>query len=264
MTTVRSHTVLVVDDDPVVRRVVALQVEQLGHRVLEANSGRMALATIAEQPVDAVLLDVIMPDMSGLDVLHRIKADRRTESLPVLIMTGLADQDLRLSALGLGAEELLSKPVDRLELGARLRNILKLKTLVDLLAKQSGSGGAVSALAEQDQLDASSWRALQQVLAGPQDKLQAPRILRLDGDGRVASHDGRSSHLSEHATDLLGRDRLVSALAALRQGGTQQVEVSLTNLGKCTVRLAAVFVPAGLGERRAATVAVIYPVEGRT
>ncbi|MBI5607247.1 MAG: response regulator [Deltaproteobacteria bacterium] len=263
MTTVRSHTVLVVDDDPVVRRVVALQVEQLGHRALEANSGRQALALLAEQPVDAVLLDVIMPDMSGLDVLHRIKADRRTESLPVLIMTGLADQDLRLSALGLGAEELLSKPVDRLELGARLRNILKLKTLVDLLAKQSGGNGAGSSLGEQDRLDASSWRALQQALPVPNDTAPVPRVLRLDADGRMATPDGRGHHLSELAADRQGRDRLVSALAALRQGGTQQVEVTLANLGHCQVRLAPVLVPAGLGERRAATVAIILPMTGR-
>jgi DNA-binding response OmpR family regulator len=263
VTGVRSHTVLIVDDDPVIRRVIALQVEQLGHRAIEASSGRQALSILADQPIDVVLLDVIMPDMSGLDVLHRIKADRRTESLPVLIMTGLADQDLRLSALGLGAEELLSKPVDRLELGARLRNILKLKTLVDLLAKQSASAsGQTPALpSEQDRVDAASWRALQTLTVAA--KATGARVLRLDDEGRMAAVDGRAAHLADLAADVLSRDRLVTALKALRQGGTQHIEVTLKGPGKCLVRLAAVTVAAGLGERYAATVVVISPQESR-
>lgn len=254
-------SILVVDDDPVIRRVVAMQVEQLGHRVFEANSGRQALAILAEQTVDAVLLDVVMPDMSGLDVLHRIKADRKTEGLPVLIMTGLADQDLRLSALGLGAEELLSKPVDRLELGARLRNILKLKALVDQVGKRSGGAdrGDTQELQVQ-RAESAAWRALGEALASLAKKEGMPRIYRLDAEGRLPSGVANATFLSDLGADLMSRDRLIAVQAGLRQGMSQSTEVTLTGVGRCTVQIAPMFVESGPGDRRVGAVAVVVPL----
>ena len=122
-----SARILAVDDNP---RNVKLLVELLkahDYEVIGAESGEAALALIAAQKPDLVLLDVMMPGLSGYDVCRAIRADPATASLPVVLVTALDPQE-RVKGLDVGADDFLTKPVNQPELLARVRSLLRIKT----------------------------------------------------------------------------------------------------------------------------------------
>ncbi|HEY2249568.1 MAG TPA: HD domain-containing phosphohydrolase [Planctomycetaceae bacterium] len=96
-----------------------------------ATSAHEALQLVEAGGVDTVVTDVMMPVKSGLDLLEEMQADEDTRSIPVIVVTGSSDHDLKCRALDLGATDLLAKPVDRAELLARLRSSLRLKACHD-------------------------------------------------------------------------------------------------------------------------------------
>jgi two-component system, sensor histidine kinase and response regulator len=129
--------VLIVDDEPHNRRVLEVMLAPCGYLLETAGSGEEALAIVARQPPDLVLLDVMMPGMNGYEVTARIKANPATRNIPVIIITALDDSDARLLGLNAGAEDFLSKPVDRAELCVRVRNLVRLKAYCDYYDKYS-------------------------------------------------------------------------------------------------------------------------------
>lgn len=264
-------TVLVVDDDPVVRRVLVLQLKQLGYHPIEAGRGREALQLLAQHSVDAVLLDVVMPDINGIDVLLHIKGDESTENIPVLVMTGLADQEMRLTALASGAEELLSKPVDRLELGSRLRNVLKVKTLTDRirhsqsLAKGTPARSGPGRELESEPQDGACWRAALRAAARSLQAGLPASLMRLGVDGCLA-HQPVPRLLADLATDATDRERIAAAVSEASGGRAVDLTATLERLGPCTVRIEPVWAaseyPEGLGFSLpvSALVALVLPL----
>jgi type IV pilus assembly protein PilB len=119
-----GNRVLVADDDPQMRRLIRIVLQREGFEVLEANDGLDALELIEQGSVDLVILDVEMPRLNGLGVLEEIRAQMRTASLPVIILTALQD-DTEEKALDLGAQDYLTKPVQTRSLVARVRAVLK-------------------------------------------------------------------------------------------------------------------------------------------
>ena len=119
--------ILIVDDEPHERTLLELMLKPEGFVVATAAGGTDALAQVAEQPPDLILLDVMMPGMDGYQVAHQIKATVATRNIPVIMITVLDDRDAKMLALNAGAEDFLSKPVDRAELTVRVRNLLRLK-----------------------------------------------------------------------------------------------------------------------------------------
>jgi EAL domain-containing protein (putative c-di-GMP-specific phosphodiesterase class I)/DNA-binding response OmpR family regulator len=119
------RSILVVDDDPMLRRLVAMSLRDAGFDVVEAGDGATALAEVAARPFSLVLLDGQMPVLSGRQVLERLRADPRTATLPVLLLT--ADSALvdRLSGLAAGADDYLTKPFSLDEVVARVRAHLR-------------------------------------------------------------------------------------------------------------------------------------------
>ena len=99
-----------------------------------AASGEEALAIIAEHPPDLILLDIMMPGMSGYEVASKIKGNAATRNIPVIMVTALDDRDARMLGLNAGAEDFLSKPVDRAELCVRVRNLLASKPMATITA----------------------------------------------------------------------------------------------------------------------------------
>lgn len=98
-----------------------------GYVLLTAASGEEALAMVAQQQPDLILLDVLMPRMDGYEVAAAIKGNAETRNIPVIMISGLDDHHDRMLAMRAGADDLLAKPVDRVELCLRVKNLLRLK-----------------------------------------------------------------------------------------------------------------------------------------
>jgi putative two-component system response regulator len=125
--------VLVVDDGETNRALVHAYLADLDCRLRSAEDGPSALASIEAEPPDLVLLDVQMPGMDGYEVCRRIKARPRGRLLPVVMLTALDHANDRVLALESGADDFMTKPVDRVELVARVRSALRLKAVYDNL-----------------------------------------------------------------------------------------------------------------------------------
>ena len=106
------HTILVVDDHPENRELLARRLEREGFRVLQAEGGREALAHLENAPVSLVLLDVMMPGMSGIEVLQAVRETRSASELPVIMVTAKTQSEDMVEALGQGANDYVTKPID--------------------------------------------------------------------------------------------------------------------------------------------------------
>jgi class 3 adenylate cyclase len=144
-----SPPILVVDDDADNRNLLRAYLEAEGHDVAEVDSGEKALDFIRTRPVALVLLDVMLPGLSGFDVCRRIKRDAHTAATPVLMVTALGDTDSRAKAFDSDADEFIAKPVFRRELIARIRAMLRLKrTQLDKDALEADKRQRLQALFE--------------------------------------------------------------------------------------------------------------------
>ncbi|MDO8464455.1 MAG: response regulator, partial [Gallionella sp.] len=123
----RQATILVVDDDEFNLKLLKKMLSVEGHAVRTAASGEDALASVAEQLPDLVLLDVMMPGIDGFEVARQLKADARSRSIPIIMVTALEDRESRLKGLEAGAEDVLAKPVNRVELQMRVKSLLKVR-----------------------------------------------------------------------------------------------------------------------------------------
>ena len=126
-----SSHILVVDDVAKNVKLLADVLAVRGYRVTTAASGEAALACIQAEPPDLVLLDVMMPGLSGYDVCRAIRADPAHAMLPVVLVTALDPAQERVKGLEAGADDFLSKPVNQPELMARVRSLLRIKLLYD-------------------------------------------------------------------------------------------------------------------------------------
>ena len=123
--------ILVVDDEERNLRLIEALLAPLGHSILFAPDGPTALRCVAGDRPDLVLLDVTMPGMDGFEVARRLKADPQTSVIPIVMVTALKDVADRVKALEAGADDFLNKPVDKTELRARVKSLLKVKAYND-------------------------------------------------------------------------------------------------------------------------------------
>ncbi|WP_426132607.1 EAL domain-containing response regulator [Pseudomonas sp. PWP3-1b2] len=130
-------TLLIVDDEPQVRKLLETLLQHEGYLTLTASSGEEALQLVAQQPPDLILLDIMMPGMDGYEVASQLKSDEATANIPIIMLSALSESSARVSGLETGAEEFLSKPVERVELWLRVRNLLRLKARGDQLKNHS-------------------------------------------------------------------------------------------------------------------------------
>ena len=118
-TAANPPTLLVVDDDPDSREVAARLLEREGYRACRAGGGEECLRIVASEPVDLILLDVMMPGMDGFEVCTALRAAGKR--IPVILLTAKDDIDTRLEGMHQGVSEFLTKPINRHELFARVR-----------------------------------------------------------------------------------------------------------------------------------------------
>ena len=123
--------ILVVDDVADNVEILRMRLSTLGYAVDEATDGEQALARIAADPPDLVLLDVMMPKIDGLEVVRRLKADKSLPFMPVIMVTAKTTPKDVVAGLEAGADDYLTKPIDHGALIARVRSMLRIKALHD-------------------------------------------------------------------------------------------------------------------------------------
>lgn len=113
--------VMVVDDDPDTVTILSRHIQREGFKAIEAVSGAECIRLAQENPVDVILLDLMMPDMDGFQVCRALKEDPRTAEIPVIMITARDDLDARAEGMRLGVSDFLAKPVFRRQLANRIR-----------------------------------------------------------------------------------------------------------------------------------------------
>lgn len=122
------QTILVVEDDSKIARLLELELKHAGYEVVVATDGRSGLERAVADEIDLVLLDIMLPQMSGLEVVRRLKEERPL--LPVLMVTARGDRYDKVSGLDLGADDYITKPFEIEEVLARIRAFLRMRQLV--------------------------------------------------------------------------------------------------------------------------------------
>ncbi|HMO47027.1 MAG TPA: response regulator [Rubrivivax sp.] len=133
-----SARILVVDDTPANVKLLVDLLRAKGYEAVAAASGEEALARIAAAPPDLVLLDIMMPGLSGYEVCRRIRADAATALLPVVLCTSLDPKQERLHGIEAGADDFIPKPINQQELFARVKSLLRIKSLQDEVKAWNG------------------------------------------------------------------------------------------------------------------------------
>ena len=136
-TTTEAATILVVDDDPDCREIAARLLERAGYRTRRAASGEECMRIALAEPIDVVLLDVMMPGMDGFAVCEALR--QAGQRIPIILLTASDEMDTRLQGMHLGVSEFLTKPINRVELFARVRAQLHIRDLARQLETGEGS-----------------------------------------------------------------------------------------------------------------------------
>ncbi|MHC4645909.1 MAG: response regulator [Planctomycetota bacterium] len=131
----KTPVVMVVDDNQQNLELLQAYLEDVECETVPAYDGLEALKIIAKRPPDLILLDIMMPRMSGFEVCKRLKNDPKTSDIPIIMVTALNEYGDIERALDCGTDDFLSKPINKLELLTRVRTMLKLKHLSDRLER---------------------------------------------------------------------------------------------------------------------------------
>jgi len=203
------HTrILVVEDDQDIAELVARYLDKAGFVTERATSGREALKTIAARPPDLMVLDLMLPQVDGLEVCRVVRGNEASAAMPIIMLTARAEESERIVGLELGADDYLAKPFSPNELVARVRALLR--------RAQRGARPAAKTLAY-----------------GP---------IALDTERHIVSIDGRDvtltakeflllEYLLQHRGRVLSRDVLLTDVWGYRYtGGTRTVDVHVRRL----------------------------------
>jgi len=203
-----ASRILIVEDDPDIAELVARYLDKAGFSTERVSSGRDALTSIAARPPDVVVLDLMLPQVDGLEVCRVVRGNEATAALPIIILTARAEESERIVGLELGADDYLAKPFSPNELVARVRALLR--------RAQRG--------------------------AKPAAKTLSYGSVALDRDRHTVSSDGRDvtltakeflllEYLLQHRGRVLSRDVLLTDVWGYRYtGGTRTVDVHVRRL----------------------------------
>ncbi len=144
-----KSSILIIDDDPGIRDTLEALLFKEGYKLIFAANGKQGIEKAAEHMPDAILLDVMMPGMDGIEVCKRIRADDSLAEVPIIMLTGLDDNESKLSGIKSGADDYISKPYNKDELRAKIRTIIRLNRFRNLLAEKEKY---ISAIKESESL----------------------------------------------------------------------------------------------------------------
>ena len=206
-TTSRGTRLLIVEDDEDIAHLLAHSVRKAGFEAAVMLSGAGVLARVREHPPDLLLLDVMLPGLDGRDICRALRADARTRTVPIIMITARAEEAERVAGLELGADDYITKPFSPREVVARVRAVLR---------RAAGAPAAAPALAFGD--------------------------VKVDLERHVVTQNGREVRLTakeflllqyflEHPGRVLSRDLLLSDVWGYRYtGGTRTVDVHVRRL----------------------------------
>ena len=120
-----AATILVVEDEPAIQELIAYNLKQAGHLALRADNAEQALVLVANALPDLVLLDWMLPGLSGIEFARRLRADKRTRAIPIIMLTARSDEQDKLQGLETGADDYITKPFSPRELNARIKALLR-------------------------------------------------------------------------------------------------------------------------------------------
>jgi diguanylate cyclase (GGDEF)-like protein len=172
-----APTIIVADDEPVNRELIKLLLEREGYHVLTANNGREAVARALAALPDLVVLDVMMPEMDGMDACRLLKETEATHDIPVIFLSARDETEMKVGGLELGADDYISKPFEAEELIARVHVAIRLKRERDELRMSIEEASRMAKLAQE--------RAMTDALTGILNRYGLQHILaREDAEAR--------------------------------------------------------------------------------
>lgn len=145
--------ILIVDDEPHLREVVRYALERDGYAVREASDGRAALAEIARQPPDLVVLDVLMPELDGIEVCRRLRA---TTTLPIVFLSSRGEELDRVLGLELGGDDYVTKPFSPRELVSRVKAVLRRTSPSQAVPAEEVQHGSIRMLLDEHRVSVNS------------------------------------------------------------------------------------------------------------
>jgi two-component system, OmpR family, alkaline phosphatase synthesis response regulator PhoP len=148
---VKTSKVLIADDNQQNCELLEAYLADEGHKIEIVADGQQTLEAVARSQPDLILLDIMMPKVSGYEVCQRLKADRETRDIPIIMVTALAEMGDIEKAVNAGADDFLTKPVNKLELTTRVRSLLRVRHLTSERDRLLEYLAGVEALREAEQ-----------------------------------------------------------------------------------------------------------------
>lgn len=179
-----GRKILVVDDEAVLVETIAYNLEQAGYQVTTAADGASALEVARRESPDLIILDIMLPEMDGLEVCRQLRRDSGTSATPIIMLTAKGDEIDKVVGLEVGADDYVTKPFGRRELLARVRALLRRANPAQEDGNVQNTNGETS----------PSQRTVRELLAGP---------LRIDLAGRRVNCRGKDLELQPKQFDLL-------------------------------------------------------------
>lgn len=178
-----ARKILVVDDESVLVETIAYNLEQAGYQVITAADGKSALQAAHRELPDLIILDIMLPEMDGLEVCRQLRRESSTATTPIMMLTARGDEIDKVVGLEVGADDYVTKPFGRRELLARVRALLRRADYVPLDGEKS-----------EQEADNEVPRANRELVAGP---------LRIDLAGRRVNCRGQELELQPKQFELL-------------------------------------------------------------